>query len=89
MILCLIGFLTGCGTTTETVITEYETREIFRDKYVEVKRELTEPVEIVSPARPNTDTIDLKVALQLQQTEARTCNGQLAAIASISGTDAE
>jgi hypothetical protein len=89
MSLCLLGFfLTACGTTKEVVITEYETIEVVRDRYVEVDAELVEPIPIVKPQNPkaDTDTIDLIVALQLQQQAARLCNGKLASIASIKGT---
>jgi len=90
MSLCLTGcFLTACGTTkAPPVHTEYKTVEVTRDRYVQVDPGLTIPVQIVKPRKPKgkADTIDLLVALQLQQLEARMCNGQLAEIANISGT---
>lgn len=92
MSLFLLGFfLTACGTTKEVIITEYETVEIVRDRYVEVDAELVQPVQIIKPQNPktDTDTIDLIVALQLQQQEARLCNGKLAGINSIKGTNVE
>lgn len=71
--------------------TEYETVQITRDRYVRVDPTLTTPVQIIKPRKPRgkADTIDLLVAFQLQQVEARMCNGQLAEIANISGTAPE
>ena len=94
MTLCLVGlFLTACGTTKVATVlvpvTEYAATEITRDRYVEINPKLTEPIEIVKPPRPDTDTIDIIVTLQLQQKEARFCNGKLAEIAGISGTEVE
>ena len=89
MILCLIGFfLTACGTTKTEVITEYETKTVIRDRYVKIDVELTKPVQVIKPQKmkPETDTIDIIVALQLQQNEARVCNGKLAEIANLADT---
>lgn len=82
MMLCLIGFLSACS-TEPVVITEYETKEVIRNQYVEVPQELTEPVEIVYPKRPETDTIDLIVAYKLQREQAKICNFQLHEIAAL------
>lgn len=92
MSLCLLGcFLTACGTTrTITIpVTEYVATEITRDRYVQIDPKLTSPVKIVKPKRPDTDTIDIIVALQLQQKEARFCNGKLSEISNISNTEVE
>lgn len=92
MSLFLIGFfLTACGTTKPTIITEYKTETIIKDRYVTVDPELTAPVQVIKPRKPKgeADTIDLIVALQLQQNEARMCNGKLAEIASLSGSEPE
>jgi len=50
---------------------------------------LTKPVKIIKPRKyeGKTDTIDLIVALQLQQNEARMCNGKLAEISNLSGSE--
>jgi hypothetical protein len=90
MSLFLLGcFLTACGTTKPQVVTEYKTETLIRDRYVTVDPSLTEPVEIIKPRKPkgDADTIDLIVALQLQQNEARMCNGKLAEISGLAGTE--
>jgi len=92
MSLCLLGFfLTACGTTNTVLIpvTEYEVTEITRDRYVQIDTVLTAPIKIIKPVKPDTDTIDIIVALQLQQNEARFCNGKLAEIANISNTEVQ
>jgi len=63
--------------------------EIVRDRYVKIDSVLTEPIKIVKPAQPDTNTIDIIIALQLQQQEARFCNGKLSEIAKISDTDVQ
>jgi len=80
MSLCLIGLLSGCGSNPPKVVTVYETIEIMRDRYVEMPKELTDPVDIVVLPRP-LSTIDLKVGFLEQREAAKLCNGQLAEIA--------
>lgn len=92
MSLFLIGyFLTACGTTKPKVVTAHQAEVIIRDRYVNVDPVLTEPVAIIKPrkAKGEADTIDLIVALQLQQNEARMCNGKLNEIANLSGLKTE
>jgi hypothetical protein len=80
MSLCLIGSLPACGTTEPRVITVYETKEVFRDRYIPIKPESLVPVEIYEPPA-NPDTIDLRTAYLVNKESAKTCNGQLAEIA--------
>lgn len=77
MIPCLLILLTGCA--TERVVVEYETAEVFVDRYVPVPESLTKPVDIVDLPE-NPDTITLGSAYKTQKTRARQCNGQLEAI---------
>ena len=81
-ILCLIGLMTGCGTTK--VIVEYETVEVTRDRFVAVPPALTRPVEIVeledNGGLRNADTLQLGAAYRAQKVRAAQCNGQLASI---------
>jgi len=85
MILCLIGSTLGCATTE--YVTEYETVEVIRDRFVPVPEELTRPVEIVelpdNGGFRNADTLQLGAAYRAQKVRAAQCNGQLAEIKSL------
>jgi hypothetical protein len=82
-ILCLTGLTTGCA--TERVVTVYEPVEVYRDRFVEVPDNLTEPVEIIelpdNGGFRNADTLQLGAAFKAQRVRAEQCNGQLAEIA--------
>lgn len=80
MSLCLIGSLPACGTVEPRVITVYETKEVFRDRYIPIEPESLIPVEIYEPPA-DPDTIDLRTAYLVNKESAKACNGQLAEIA--------
>ena len=85
MTLFLIGLTTGCAPTK--YITEFETVEVVRDRFVPVPEELTRPVEIVeledNGGLRNADTLQLGAAYKAQKVRAQQCNGQLAEIKSL------
>ena len=83
MILCLIGLTSGCASSE--VIVEYETIEVYRDRFVPIPLTLTNPVEIVeledNGGMRNADTLQLGAAYRAQKVRAEQCNGKLAEIA--------
>ena len=85
MILFLIGLTSGCA--SKKVLTEYEVREVWRDRFVNVPAQLTNPVEIVeledNGGLCNADTLQLGAAYRAQKVRAQQCNGQLAEIANL------
>ncbi|MHC4302247.1 MAG: hypothetical protein ACYS7Y_33730 [Planctomycetota bacterium] len=68
-------------------MTQYETIEVVRDRFVPVPDALTEPVEIVeledNGGLRNADTLQLGAAFKAQKVRAQQCNGQLAEIKSL------
>ena len=79
-------FVGGCA-SDPVIVTEHETIEIFRDRYVEIPRELTQPVE--NPELyGNFDIYELGAVAKARSVRIEQCNGKLMAIAKI-GEDNE
>lgn len=86
MILSLIGLTAGCATEPR-IVTEYQTVEIVRDRYIEVPASLTQRVEIVelpdNGGFRNADTLQLGAAYKACTVRTEQCNGQLDEIAEL------
>ena len=67
------------------MVIEYRTVEVYREIYVRIDDELTQPVEIVEVPE-GFDTIAIEAARKQQRTQAQVCNMRLHEISLIEGT---
>jgi hypothetical protein len=82
----LVFLLVGCAPTKPITITEYETVEVFRDRYVQLPPNLVAPVDL-SILSDDFDIYDLGAAYKLRGLAIEQCNAKLAEIKRISNED--
>ena len=79
-------FVSGCAPTKPVIVTEYETVEVFRDRYIALPDELTNPLD-VSILHDDFDIYDLGAAYKERGIRIGQCNARLAEIKRISNED--
>ncbi len=78
----LLIFASGCATEPPRIITEYETIEIVRDRYVSVPERMTKPIETI-PLSDDFDVYELGAVAKARKVRILQCNGKLAEIAGL------
>ena len=85
--ICLSGLLVGCANQPPQIITEYEILRLTKIVFVPISDTHTEPVPVEYVPDGPVDTIDYDVTLKSCQKRTQQCNGKLAEIAGIEGTE--
>ncbi len=82
----LMIFGPGCATEPPRIVTEYETIEVARDRYVSVPKRMTKPIETILLS-DNFDVYELGAVAKARKVRIEQCNGRLDEIAGLGKND--
>lgn len=83
----LATLLTGCSSKPVVVEEIPEPRVLVKDRYVEIPERLTRRQPEVERPAELIDTFELGALFKVARTRLQVCNGQLAEISRVAGTE--